>query len=63
MKLLQKFDIVISWDIIATNREVFLYLPFRDKGRDLWFDGVCALLLDLWGERYDKMFRGVEKGP
>ena len=41
--------------------EFLLYLLFRENGHFLRLVGTCALLWDLWGERNNRVFRGLEK--
>ena len=50
-------------DVRLMIREYLLHLPFKEKGRFLLWADVCAVLWGLWGERKNRVFRGVERDP
>lgn len=41
--------------------EFLFRLPLRGKGRFLWLVELCAIMQNLWGERNNSMFRGLDK--
>lgn len=48
-------------DIRLMIEQFLLHPPFKEKSH-LWFQEVCALLWD-WGERNNRVFRGVDRDP
>lgn len=45
----------------VTIEPFLLHRLFSEKGWLLWLAGVCAVILDAWGERNDRVFHGRER--
>ena len=50
-------------DVSAMIEEFLLNSPFGERGWFLWLVSVYVVLWVLWGERNNRVFRGVERDP
>lgn len=42
-------------------KEFLLHPPFREKGQFLWLARICAIMCNLWGKMYNRVFEGLER--
>lgn len=59
------FGVSIAYCLFRGTRDIIeeflLHPPFREKGQFLWLARICAIMCNLWGKMYNRVFEGLER--